>query len=173
MRTNHRVMFLLCALLAPAAGWASCHGSIVGSSIRVATVVEQARIVYIGEVIGLRLLTARPRHNTPARYEVTFRAITPLKGRSPATLKGTYRNTYWESPPASSADDDVSELMVSDGYRNFEFGRKYLLLLQKSAGLGEIGLCDNRVVWLGPAVLRELRALPGIGELVLESPVRE
>ena len=165
-----RLLLVLAVALGPATARASCSGSIVGSSIPVATVVEQARIVYIGEVIGLRLLTKRPRHNSRALYEVTFRSITTLKGRSPVTQRGTYRNTYWESPPASSMEDDVSEIMVTDGVRSFEFGRKYLMLLQKPNALGEIGVCDNRVVGLGPAVLRGLRELPGIAPLVPESP---
>jgi hypothetical protein len=160
---------VLAALFTPA-GRASCSGVLVGgNNITVAQAVGDARIAYIGEVIGLKLLTRRPRHNTFARYEVTFRSITTLKGRSPDVQKGTYRGMYWEGQPPSSKDDDVS-IVEMTGSLNYEFGKKYLLLIQKPGPLGEIGLCDNRVVGLGPGILSALRALPGIGPLVLESP---
>src|SRR5262245_4045842 len=104
MKTCRCILFVLLASLGPVPVWASCSGSIIGANIPVVKAVADARIVYIGEVIGLRLLGRQPRHNTYARYEVAFRSITTLKGRSPATQKGTYQGVYREAEPPSSKE---------------------------------------------------------------------
>jgi hypothetical protein len=138
--------------------WASCSGSLVGANVPVSQVVSAARIVYIGEVSGLKLLTPSPMHNTRADYEVTFRAVTVLKGKPGRLQKGTFRTMYYESqPPSSGSADALRELVVNDDGRSFEFGKKYLLLVQSKGSLGAIGTCDNRVVGLSDLVIDQLQ----------------
>jgi hypothetical protein len=138
--------------------WGGCSGSLVGVNVPVATVYPEYRLAYIGEVVGLRLLTSRPRHNSVATYEITFRSMTTLKGRTPRSQKGTFRHEYYEQPPpSSSVSGDLSEVVVSDGGRWFKLGEKYLIFSQTTGSLGAIGTCDQRVVGLSSIVLEQLR----------------
>lgn len=151
-----RLGFLALAMCSSVA-WGSCSGTMVGENIPVSDVYAKYRVAYIGEVVGLKLITPTPRHNTNAKYEVTFRPMTVLKGKAPRSQKGTFQHYYYERPPPSSKrSGDIAELLASSGGRNFTFGDKYLIFVQKSGSLGAIGTCDHRVVGLSAAVLEQL-----------------
>jgi len=157
-----RAWLALCsaAFLLPALAWGSCHGAIVGSSVPVAKVLADHAIVYIGEVVGLKLLSRAPRHNEFATYELTIRLMTTLKGRPPKTQRGTFRHEYYEqSPPSTRESGDLSEVVVSDGGRWFEFGKKVLVASQSARPLGAITVCDQRVTVISGQVLEQVNEL--------------
>jgi hypothetical protein len=157
MKVMCRYLGVLALAMCSTVVWGSCSGSLVGENIPVASVYPQYRLVYIGEVVGLRLLTSQPQHNSIAKYEVTFRPMTILKGRAPRSQKGTFQHEYYEKqPPSSKLSGDLSEVVVSDGGRSFTFGEKYLIFSQTSGSLGAIGVCDQRVVGLSSKVLEQL-----------------
>jgi hypothetical protein len=134
-------------------------------AVPVGEVYAQSDFVYVARVVAVRRITANPVRNSPAEYEVTFEAIRRIKGGDPGRRTARFRHTFEGLTAADlrarSEGGYVGEeeLVMSSCDMRYELDELYLVLLEKNAPLGTIGLCSSRVRPYSWEALQEVEAL--------------
>ena len=119
-------------------------------SCRGPTLEEQYRdsdVVYLAEVISVRLVTEKPLHNAPATYEIALRQMRIFKGRDPGIQTTRYTSTYHDRSSLFPFSDVTTSVEVTNSCdTGFRLGELAVVFKKYRTPLRNANPCSAEIV---------------------------
>src|SRR6185503_12373417 len=110
-------------------------------------VYRDSDVVYVAEVITVRVVADNPRHNSPATYEVALRPVRIFKGRNPGIQRARFVSTYHDRSSFFPFSDITEGIEVTDSCdMGFRIGELVLVFKKDRERLGNVDPCSTSVV---------------------------